>query len=122
MESGLSFTFELYCRNDAENEGSDSAATRSSKQLSRVAEVTTSAALKVSESVRTVVQGSDAQYDGANQTCNTMEEMAGGIQRIAESASIVSDTTQQGLTLVKRGHQEIHSTMLQTNLLSLPID
>ncbi|TVX94424.1 methyl-accepting chemotaxis protein [Paenibacillus agilis] len=91
--------------------------TRSSKQLSGVAEVTTSAAHKVSESVHTVVQGSDAQYDGANQTRNAMEEMAGGIQRIAESASVVSDTTQQGLSLVNRGHQEIQSTMMQMNRL-----
>ncbi|MDT2235983.1 hypothetical protein P7H19_06220 [Paenibacillus larvae] len=39
-----------------------------------------------------MVQGSETQLQSAEQSSTAMEEMAGGIQRIAESSSTVSDT------------------------------
>lgn len=65
-----------------------------SHQLTATAQQCTTAADVISESIQRVALGAEAQMSGSTETTRSMEELASGIQRVAESCSEVSDLSQ----------------------------
>lgn len=90
----------------------------SSVHLTTLANKSTQASQKIANSVQIVVKGSGAQYQGSEQTTVAMEEMSIGIQKIAESASDVSETTKAVVTEVNQGNIDIQNAIWQMNKVS----
>ncbi|MBB6635257.1 methyl-accepting chemotaxis protein [Cohnella thailandensis] len=79
----------------------------SSKQLNERAESNASSARSVTEAIEQVASGSEHQVQFASE-CNTViEEMASGVQRIAENTAEVADLSKESAGSAKDGSEKI---------------
>ncbi|MCZ8518637.1 MULTISPECIES: methyl-accepting chemotaxis protein [Paenibacillus] len=85
----------------------------SSEELTATSLQTAAASEQVNRSVTVMAKGSESQYDSASQTHITMNEMAAGIEKIAESASSVSEATSEVVHEVSSGHSEVQAAIRQ---------
>ncbi|WP_426447935.1 methyl-accepting chemotaxis protein [Paenibacillus sp. S-38] len=85
----------------------------SSQELTATSLQTAAATEQVNRSVSFIASSSEAQYESASQTSMTMTEMAVGITRIAESASVVSEATTEVVSDVTSGHAEVQAAIRQ---------
>ncbi|MGF7035017.1 methyl-accepting chemotaxis protein [Paenibacillus mucilaginosus] len=85
----------------------------SSEELTATSLQTAAATEQVNRSVSFIATSSEAQYESASQTSMTMTEMAVGITRIAESASGVSEATNEVVSDVTSGHAEVQAAIRQ---------
>ncbi|WP_158299593.1 methyl-accepting chemotaxis protein [Paenibacillus antri] len=88
--------------------------TETSRQLRAGAEETNQAAQSVTLVIQDIAGGADRQVQGADESARALEEMSVGIQRIAESSSIASETTndvsqraQAGNDLMRRAEEQM---------------
>ncbi|HJV44949.1 MAG TPA: methyl-accepting chemotaxis protein [Bacillota bacterium] len=88
----------------------------SSEALNAVASQSVSASNHIFEGIQAVVSEAEIQLESTEQTSQAMEEMSVGVQRVAETASILSglvhtslEKIEQGNLAVKEALSEIHS-------------
>ncbi|WLD93640.1 methyl-accepting chemotaxis protein [Alkalihalobacillus sp. AL-G] len=74
-----------------------------SEQFIKQIHATRSSSQEISTMMAEVASGADTQLSGAEQTAHIMEEMTAGIQRIAESASIVAEMSNKATEEVDVG-------------------
>ncbi|WP_158630063.1 methyl-accepting chemotaxis protein [Cohnella sp. AR92] len=79
----------------------------SSKQLSERAEWNAGSAKKVTEAIEQVSSGSDHQVQVAGECSKVIDEMATGVQRIAENTSEVADLSKESATAAIDGAEKI---------------
>ncbi|MDT2256349.1 hypothetical protein P7H25_12840 [Paenibacillus larvae] len=60
-----------------------------------------------------MMQGSETKVQSVEQSSTAMEEMAGGIQRIAESSSTISDSMVRTAQETKRGTRRVQKAVGQ---------
>ncbi|MDT2246895.1 hypothetical protein P7H16_08060 [Paenibacillus larvae] len=66
----------------------------------------------VTKAIEQVMQGSETKVQN-EQSSTAMEEMAGGIQRIAESSSTISDSMVRTAQETKRGNEAVQKAVGQ---------
>ncbi|WP_282939210.1 HAMP domain-containing methyl-accepting chemotaxis protein [Paenibacillus sp. RC67] len=88
----------------------------SAQQLSASSEENAAASEHVTQSIQDVASGSENQAQSAMECARAMDEMAVGVQRIAESTSEISEITieasqqaEQGTTVLQDASAKIHS-------------
>ncbi|PZE20589.1 methyl-accepting chemotaxis protein [Paenibacillus xerothermodurans] len=85
----------------------------SSEELTAISAQNVESARQIGVSTESVVSGSEAQSKAAQQNSAAMEEMASGIMKIAESASVVADTTLGAANDVKQGNEAVQQAVTQ---------
>lgn len=85
----------------------------SAEKLSANAEQTTKATHQIASVVQEVASGADTQLQGAMESSIAMEEMAKGIQHIAETAAVVSADSADTEKEAERGNLSIKETIRQ---------
>jgi methyl-accepting chemotaxis protein len=78
-----------------------------SEKIVSIAESATDANQKLTISMQETVQGAEIQLQGTEESSNVMAEMTIGIQRIAESASIVSDASHESSQSAEDGNEDM---------------
>jgi methyl-accepting chemotaxis protein len=74
---------------------------------------TSAAALKSSNTVKEMINGSEIQLRVSEENAKAMEEMSIGVQRIAESSSIASDSSTHASEKADDGNQSIQRSIAQ---------
>jgi methyl-accepting chemotaxis protein len=87
----------------------------SSEQLTASAKQTAQSAQSIAESIQEVTGASELQVNGSKESARAMEEMAAGVQRIAESSGVVSDIAVQTMEKVNAGFVSLQNTVNQMN-------
>ncbi|MCQ6562925.1 methyl-accepting chemotaxis protein [Paenibacillus mendelii] len=85
----------------------------SASNLQESAKQTAEATQEIAEAIQSVAAGSDTQLQSSKECQRAMIEMATGIQRIAESSSVVSDLAADTTTSASAGESVIASTVNQ---------
>ncbi|MDO3677382.1 methyl-accepting chemotaxis protein [Paenibacillus ehimensis] len=85
----------------------------SSEELNAIADQSVETSNHVAGAIQQVVNGSEAQATAAEQTSKAMEEMAVGVQRIAESSSNVSELSFASAQEAREGNQLVTSAIRQ---------
>ncbi|QHW31758.1 methyl-accepting chemotaxis protein [Paenibacillus rhizovicinus] len=96
--------------------------TTSSEGLRASSEQNAGATQHVAEAVQEVASGAERQQHSAGETSRAMEEMATGIQRIAETASTVADLTIEASRHARDGNEAIASAVERMNAISGSVD
>ncbi|WP_408009031.1 methyl-accepting chemotaxis protein [Pseudalkalibacillus sp. A8] len=78
-----------------------------SKQFINQVQLTRASSKEINTMLREVAIGTDTQLSGAEQTARIMDEMTAGIQRIAESASVVAEKSNKATEEVDSGKRFI---------------
>ncbi|UUZ84253.1 methyl-accepting chemotaxis protein [Paenibacillus sp. P26] len=89
----------------------------SSEQLTAIAAQHVETSGHITRSIEKVVSGAELQTQASQQSSVAMEEMATGIMRIAESASIVSDATKSTAGEAKQGNDVVQTAVAQMGLI-----
>ncbi|MFA4135376.1 MULTISPECIES: methyl-accepting chemotaxis protein [unclassified Brevibacillus] len=76
----------------------------SSQQLTAVSAEAAQMGNRIDAAMRSIMQGTDSQHEGAQQTALAMNEMAEGVQRVATSATEVSALTQDSQANAEQGN------------------
>jgi methyl-accepting chemotaxis protein len=84
-----------------------------SERIVIIAEEAANVNQKLSMSMQETVQRAEIQLHGTEESSNAMTEMTTGIQRIAESASIVSDTSQDSSQSAAAGNEAMGKVIVQ---------
>ncbi len=84
-------------------------------QLGNHARLTIQATSEIAHAIDVVAAGNAAQDQGASESARAMEEMAIGIQRMAESSSTVAAASLDAREDAKRGHATIADSIHQMN-------
>ncbi|BFH12224.1 methyl-accepting chemotaxis protein [Paenibacillus melissococcoides] len=87
----------------------------SSKQLSAHTAASTAQIQEVDSIVKIVASGADTQMRGTEEGAKAMEEMAIGIQRIAESTTSISETSLDTADQAKQGNMLLQEAVRQMN-------
>lgn len=87
----------------------------SAKDLSFIAEESSQVTNQIAVMNQEVANGAENQAQGAGESAKAMEEMTIGIQRIAESSSIVMELSSNMLKQAKSGRESIQDAVEQTN-------
>jgi methyl-accepting chemotaxis protein len=82
-----------------------------SRLLSANAEQTAGSGIRITSSIREVATGAAVQVQRSTETANSMEEMSGGIQRIAESSAIVAEASLRATDEAKLGNVRAERAM-----------
>lgn len=82
-------------------------------KLAVSADTTETAAKEIAVSIGELSDGSDMQQRFAQDNAEAMEEMAVGIQRIADSSSRVADASEETTNLAHRGDESLQQTVQQ---------
>ncbi|GGA33840.1 methyl-accepting chemotaxis protein [Paenibacillus physcomitrellae] len=85
----------------------------SSKQLTAISLDSLSATEQTASAVVQMTKGSEVQVEGSEQSASAMEEMSIGIQRIAESSSIVNERTMHVQEQIAQGDQVVQDAVVQ---------
>lgn len=93
-----------------------------SKELSGGAEQAVMASNHIAESVQEVSEASDQQSASINENKQAIEESAISIQRIADSATVTSESSELALQQAERGSALLGETIGQMKQLHLTID
>ncbi|CAM3842094.1 methyl-accepting chemotaxis protein [Marinicrinis lubricantis] len=83
----------------------------SAQDLSHHADQTTESIHQMNTAMKEVASGSLTQVKSSEDSARAMEELASGIQRIAESTSFVADISGQATDEIKSGHESIASVV-----------
>ncbi|UFJ39279.1 methyl-accepting chemotaxis protein [Brevibacillus humidisoli] len=94
----------------------------SSDDLGQVVQTVSASSGQVFDSVREMVQGTEKQVQGSLETNKTMEEMAIGIGRIAESANTVTETAHQATEEAHKGNTALQDSINQMGLISRSVN
>ena len=89
-----------------------------SQQLTASAEHTGQAATLITDSIQRVAAGSESQRTDSQEVARSMEELAAGISRIADSASVLSEASIQIDAQTQQGNEQIQSAVSQMALVS----
>ncbi|KOO42931.1 methyl-accepting chemotaxis protein [Priestia koreensis] len=87
--------------------------THTSEQLSEKSDHTRQAAVNLTENIEELEEGAITQRTSTNESARAMEEMAIGINRIAESASTVSESAVKVSKDAKSGNELVQNTIEQ---------
>jgi len=87
----------------------------SSSELSVIAEQTADSTGAISQTSHGIAAGAESQTRSAEEMVNAMQEMAVGIQRIAENAGQVSEVTQEATRQADQGSEAVQSATQQMN-------
>jgi methyl-accepting chemotaxis protein len=82
-----------------------------SRVLSANAEQTAGSGIRITSSIREVATGAAVQVQRSTETAHSMEEMSGGIQRIAESSAIVAEASLRATDEAKLGNVRAERAM-----------
>lgn len=85
----------------------------SSEELQASADETTSSIVHVSESIETMANGAKIQTTRIGESTQSLEEMAFGIQRIAENSNRVTELTKEAESYAMDGNQSVAKTFEQ---------
>lgn len=94
----------------------------SSEQLTAIAAGSVIASQSMASSAEQAARGVQVQYEGSEQSATAMEEMAIGIQRIAESSGVVNENVQQVKGQVTQGSTVVQEAVLQITSLSSTVE
>jgi methyl-accepting chemotaxis protein len=94
----------------------------SSEQLTAIAGSSVTASQNTAQSVERITQGAREQHEGSEQSAQAMEEMSIGIQRIADSASIVNERSQHVHEQVTHGDEVVQGAVLQITHVNEAVD
>ncbi|ANS76547.1 hypothetical protein AWM70_19825 [Paenibacillus yonginensis] len=94
----------------------------SSKQLTAISLDSLSATEQTARAVAQMTKGSEVQVEGSEQSASAMEEMSIGIQRIAESSSIVNERTMHVQEQISQGDQVVQAAVVQIASVSQAAD
>ncbi|WP_162160643.1 methyl-accepting chemotaxis protein [Paenibacillus gorillae] len=89
----------------------------SSEELTATAVDLVSISNRIVQSTEDVLSAGEIQVQGAEQTSTAMGEMAAGVQRIAESSSMVTEVSQSSLQEVQNGVGTINLVVEQMGLI-----
>ncbi|MGG1553880.1 methyl-accepting chemotaxis protein [Paenibacillus ferrarius] len=89
----------------------------SSEELTAAAAESVHISNRIAGAIQMVAQASDSQLQGAEQTSIAMGEMAVGVQRIAESSSVVTEASHMSMGEVQRGRIAIDQAVGQMKLI-----
>lgn len=96
-----------------------------SHHLSEHAEQTSDSGSRITSSIREVAAGASVQVQRSTETANAMEEMSGGVQRIAESSGIAAEASllatgqaKQGTVLAETAMQRMSSIAVSTETIA----
>ncbi|GIP40206.1 methyl-accepting chemotaxis protein [Paenibacillus sp. J31TS4] len=87
----------------------------SSEQLTAIAQDSAQTSKRNDQTVQQVVKGADVQVETLGQTSIAMEEMAAGVQKVAGSASGISEAAQSTVEQVDQGNREVREAVEQMN-------
>ncbi|RKP54111.1 methyl-accepting chemotaxis protein [Cohnella endophytica] len=90
--------------------------THTSQQLAASAEQSSIAADSISSGIEDVAAGAETQMVGSKETARSMEELSTGIQRVAESCSVVWEVSQQTSNKAVNGNEIIQQAVLDMNV------
>ncbi len=93
-----------------------------SKELSGGAEQAVMASNHIAESVQEVSEASDQQSTSINENKQAIEASAISIKRIADSATVTSESSEHALQQAERGSKLLNETMNQMKQLNLTIN
>ncbi|MFD3269261.1 methyl-accepting chemotaxis protein [Paenibacillus dendritiformis] len=89
--------------------------TEASNHLTVISQQTAQSTHEISSAIQEVASGSETQLTGTEESKIAMGEMAVGIQRIAESASNVSEYSVAAAQAAKQGNEVVQQTITQMN-------
>ncbi|MDQ0902563.1 methyl-accepting chemotaxis protein [Paenibacillus sp. V4I7] len=95
---------------------------QSGGQLGNHTRLTIQATSEIALSIDVVAAGNAAQDQGASESARAMEEMAVGIQRMAESSSTVAAASLDAREDAKRGHATIADSIQQMNRIEQSVE
>ncbi|MFC0214009.1 methyl-accepting chemotaxis protein [Paenibacillus chartarius] len=81
--------------------------------LTRNAHTSAAASTQISDAIGVMAAGVSAQFQGAQEAAVAMEEMAQGVQRIAENASTVAEAAQGAESRARSGNASIQQAIGQ---------
>ncbi|MFB6364435.1 methyl-accepting chemotaxis protein [Paenibacillus elgii] len=90
-------------------------AASTSEQLSASAEQTSKVTENISTTIQEVATGADVQLRGAEETVRAMDELTLGIRRIAESSSLVRDSSEETTAKASEGNEKIQEAVVGMN-------
>jgi methyl-accepting chemotaxis protein len=93
-----------------------------SEKIVSIAESATSANQELAMSMQETVQGAEMQLQGTEESSKAMTEMTIGIQRIAESASIVSDASQESSLSAEDGNNDMGKVVNQMESIQFSVN
>ncbi|GAC43553.1 methyl-accepting chemotaxis protein [Paenibacillus popilliae] len=96
--------------------------TEASNHLTDISQQTAQSTHEISSAIQEVVAGSETQLMGTEESKVAMGEMAIGIQRIAESASNVSEYSVEAAKAAKQGNEVVQQTITQMNSIHASVD
>ena len=85
----------------------------SSEQLTAIANNSVSVSLVTAKSVKRITKGAQDQFEGSEQSAEAMGEMSIGIQKIAESSSIVNERSQHVHEQITYGDDVVQGAVQQ---------
>ncbi|MFC3344543.1 methyl-accepting chemotaxis protein [Paenibacillus abyssi] len=91
--------------------------TASSAQLATGAEETKQATTQISSDMQEVASGAERQVQGSEESTKAMGEIAAGIGRIAESSSVVSQSSIDATAMAEQGQQSVNEVVSQMQLI-----
>lgn len=94
----------------------------SSEELTAISSESTKSSEHITLAVKQVVGGSEANYQASEQISTAMNEMSSGVQKIAESATGVSETVQNVVEQAGRGNGEIQQAIVQMQEVSHSVE
>lgn len=89
----------------------------SSQELTIVAKETTESATQIAASVQEVSIRSEAALEGTKESVKAMGAVASDVQRIAETATMVSNSSISASQQANKGNEEIQKAVYQMNLI-----
>ncbi|MDF2644760.1 MAG: methyl-accepting chemotaxis protein [Paenibacillus sp.] len=90
----------------------------SSEELTACAAESVDISTTIAQSIQEVFNASKGQLQGAEQTSTAMGEMAIGVQRIAESSSVVTEASHASLQEVQQGRVAINQAVEQMKFIN----
>ncbi|MFC5407225.1 methyl-accepting chemotaxis protein [Cohnella soli] len=102
--------------------GSASQVAATAERLDLSANHTRSASDQIVGIMEQVAAGSDSQLQGAHQSSQTMGELASGIQRVAESSSVVADAAAEAGKNALAGNHTLEQAIAQMNSISRSVN
>ncbi|NMO97853.1 methyl-accepting chemotaxis protein [Paenibacillus lemnae] len=96
--------------------------TLSSDQLASSAEYTRSITSQMTQSLDHTVQGTEVQSQAIRESSAAMDELAGGVRRVAEFAGSVSHSSSVMNQGAEHGHQSMKRTVEQMNMVTQATD
>lgn len=92
-----------------------------SEELTASSQQTTIATNQIAATIQEVSKGSDVTVSGTKESARAMEEMTNGIQRIAESSSVVAESSLDATQEAQQGNQSLQRVIAQMNSISLAV-